>query len=379
MKKHLIAAAVAAAVAVPAAQAANHGVAVYGIVDLGVKQGTTTLENGVARAKIQTDQSALNSPLTTSRWGLRGTEDLGGGLKARFQLEAGLNASATGTSADLGSRASFIGLSGGFGEVQIGRQDIPLHRVVGLTSTGMQNNMPGSAYSQFSVAANTAAGNPLNLVAASFDRYNGLAGGTTIDRAITYTLPAMSGLTVEFQIAQDDTATSVTGSTDASADAQHMGFGARYTIGALALGVGYHESETEVKALNGVGVETDNKSIALGVRYNLGVATLFGQRITHQQKTAAAAQFDNEVNEVGVHVPLGATTLFASFSDGGKELGAAAVKFDRSGYQLGALNALSKRTTLYAIYGDQELKGAGVASGVNAKEDAFAFGVRHTF
>ncbi|NIC39453.1 porin, partial [Aquabacterium sp. A08] len=69
--------------------------------------------------------------LTTSRLGFRGTEDLGGGLKAIFQIETTLDPDAPGTNSQtgaarattLGDRTAIVGLSGGFGTVKLGRTD----------------------------------------------------------------------------------------------------------------------------------------------------------------------------------------------------------------------------------------------------------------
>ena len=70
-------------------------------------------------------------------WGLRGTEDMGGGLKAVFQIEAGLNMS-TGALGQGGlgfGRQSYVGLAGDFGAVRLGRQYSPMDDVAGLVGT----------------------------------------------------------------------------------------------------------------------------------------------------------------------------------------------------------------------------------------------------
>ena len=62
---------------------------------------------------------------STSRWGIRGVEDLGGGLRATFNLESGINAD-TGASANAVTyfdRASTVGLAGAWGGVTLGRQN----------------------------------------------------------------------------------------------------------------------------------------------------------------------------------------------------------------------------------------------------------------
>ena len=114
MKKSLIALAVLAS---SGAAMAQSSVSVYGLLDVWVgSQKNTT--NGVTAGSF--GKMASNEGLATSRLGFMGTEDLGGGLKANFQIETtvGLDQPAA---TSLGDRQSWVGLSGGFGEVQLGR------------------------------------------------------------------------------------------------------------------------------------------------------------------------------------------------------------------------------------------------------------------
>ena len=117
MNKNLIALAVAGAFVAPAAMAQTaNPVTLYGQVNVTVesveaKGGTTPVSN---RARIE-DQS--------SRLGVRGTEDLGGGLKAFFQLETAFRPDSNNTT--FAARNSAVGLQGGWGSVLIGRWDMP--------------------------------------------------------------------------------------------------------------------------------------------------------------------------------------------------------------------------------------------------------------
>jgi predicted porin len=128
MKKSLIALAVMAAAGAASAQSS---VTVYGIMDLNV--GTCKNSLGFssygcisdANTAVKSQNGVNSGGLSTSRWGLKGTEDLGGGTKAYFQLEQGLyadkgdsTATTAGTQFD---RISIVGLSGDFGAVQLGR------------------------------------------------------------------------------------------------------------------------------------------------------------------------------------------------------------------------------------------------------------------
>lgn len=121
-----IVAAACAAFAAPIAMAQGAGVTLYGVVDLGLRNGSgLTASNAPAPGSTHSLGSGIH---TTSRWGLRGSEDLGGGAKALFQFESGLNAD-TGASANASKyfdRASWVGLQGGWGTLALGRQTTTL-------------------------------------------------------------------------------------------------------------------------------------------------------------------------------------------------------------------------------------------------------------
>jgi predicted porin len=114
MKKNLIALAVLGALSVSAQAQSN--VSLYGIVDVSMRHDTDFSTSGSRTAQV-------SGMLNTSRWGLRGTEDLGSDLKAHFTLEGGINPD-TGTQSEalsLFDRRAFVGLSGSWGKIDIGR------------------------------------------------------------------------------------------------------------------------------------------------------------------------------------------------------------------------------------------------------------------
>jgi len=112
MKKHLIAAAVAAAVAAPA-MAQN--VSLYGAIDASV----ASVNNITSGTSVS--MAYLDGAVTSSIWGIRGSEDLGGGLRAIFQVEGNIGTNNGGSSqAGLWRRAAYAGVAGGFGEITLG-------------------------------------------------------------------------------------------------------------------------------------------------------------------------------------------------------------------------------------------------------------------
>ena len=169
MKKSLLA--VAALGAFASAAQAQSSVTVYGILDVGYmsqssRNAGTPGAQGVAGANNSVGSTASgfgSSAEQTSRLGIKGSEDMGGGTSAFFTVEFGLtptdsqsvggggssyatagnalNAGATG----LNNRQTFAGVKkNGIGAFSIGTQYTPMHEGVAITDPGMQNNMPGN-------------------------------------------------------------------------------------------------------------------------------------------------------------------------------------------------------------------------------------------
>jgi predicted porin len=119
MKKKLLCAAVAVAGGFSGSALAQSSVQVYGLVDTGVEYVTNVDALGNSLVKMPTQTGSFPSNV-----GFRGAEDLGGGLEAIFNLEAGYSVD-TGTSQQGGrlfGRAANVGLKGSFGTVRFGRQ-----------------------------------------------------------------------------------------------------------------------------------------------------------------------------------------------------------------------------------------------------------------
>jgi predicted porin len=123
MRIRMIKLAVAAVLCTGVSAMAQSSVTLYGIVDASVRY-QTGLTSAYARSPLNTTTVASGVG-PTSRWGLRGSEDLGGGLRALFNLESGFNVD-TGASSNASTffdRASIVGLAGSWGTVTAGRQN----------------------------------------------------------------------------------------------------------------------------------------------------------------------------------------------------------------------------------------------------------------
>jgi predicted porin len=107
---------------------AQSSVTLFGVVDLGVRY----VKN--SQGSLTTMNSGSNS---TSRWGLRGEEDLGGGLKSSFWLESTIAADTGvgGTGSTFWDRRATLSLSGNFGELRLGRDYTPMFRAYASADT----------------------------------------------------------------------------------------------------------------------------------------------------------------------------------------------------------------------------------------------------
>jgi GBP family porin len=136
MKKSLIAVALSGVVASTAH--AQSSVTLYGLIDVGITYTNSQLTSSGGHSNVQQTSGSVDG----SRWGLRGAEDLGGGIKAIFTLENGFNVN-NGTLGQGGrefGRQAFVGLSSvDFGTVTLGRQYDSMVDYVGpLALTGTQ-------------------------------------------------------------------------------------------------------------------------------------------------------------------------------------------------------------------------------------------------
>ena len=320
MKKTLIALAVLGA---SGASMAQSSVTLYGLADVWVGRTSATDDFGVKTKATQMGNGGLNS----SRWGVTGSEDLGGGLSAVFKFEAKILLT-TGESVGF-ARQSYVGLAGGFGTLTFGQTWTAMDDVIAAGSSGFD-----SAFSAY------------NNVLSTTELYAANPG-----RTIKYTSPSFGGFSGGASYSLDNDSTVKEDITD---------FSLSWGAGPIAANFAYQvqgdfagSEDLELTVLNG--------------SYDLGVAKLiagFGQ-----SKVASAKITDLQL---GVDVPLSAAlTISGGFaqSDGN----AAAGDVETSGFGIAATYSLSKRTTAYTGYQQAKVKNSSV------KSDLFAVGLRHSF
>ncbi|MEO6322705.1 MAG: porin [Polaromonas sp.] len=335
MKTTLIA---LAAVAVSGAAMAKSTVTLYGIVDASFGR----YDNGTV-SQTRVDSGLLN----TSRFGFRGTEDLGGGLKANFLLEQGFatdNGAALGDSQDglakvnqMFSRNAYVGLSGGFGEARLGKV--------------------WSAFDEMKGSSNAVWDSDLSPNAGVF--YGGGVGGYTYNprNSVIYFTPDVNGFNgaLSYSLGENKTATASAGKVAA--------LNAKYAGGPLLVALGYQTERVD-------GSVASKNFSRLNATYEFGVAKL-------QAGVGRQSQGDKVTRDwtLGATVPVsGLLALSGGFAGSTDNVAAGDMK--RKGVSLAALYALSKRTSLYAGY---HATRTNYPVQTTLKTSRYAIGANHSF
>ncbi len=368
MKKTLIA---LAALAATGATLAQSSVTIYGRMDLGMSSVETT--TGAGAATTTTDAFSLagaEGTRTGSRLGFRGTEDLGGGLRAGFVYEIGINADrntpAGASPADNArTRLANLSLTGGFGTVVVG--------------TFMNAFDTARAFSP--ATANTPGGDfTLGHGDATTQRFD-----SRTQNAIAYVSPAFSGFTIQVGTVNEEVTTVPNlAATPPAADLRRKydGFilGLNFSQGPLAaqfafgqLDVGYHTPLSLGTAANRADAEVTNW--ALGVRYTLAPVVLSFIYEDAEQTSRLLPTREFNAWEIGARFPMGAFAPYITFGQG--EITTGGVANDTSAWQIGTTYNLSTRTSVYAAFGEFQRDNA---NGTNhTSRDGFALGIVHTF
>jgi predicted porin len=355
MKKSLLAVAVAAAL--PTFAQAQSSITLFGILDASVEYSNedanrainaTTGAVGAADSGLRM-QSGIQSG---SRFGVRGTEDLGGGLRAIFTIEHRLNVD-TGTTAGGGFAAgngafwngqAWVGLAGGWGQLTFGRQYTPIFWALipaDFTSYSWYNNWAGFTGAGFS---------PITP-----------QGPIRIDNSIAYRSPTFGGLTVYAMYAFGENLSGVGKSGDV------MGIAAGWQLGGLYLGAGYHSIDATAGLESVLAATASYKWASFGVSVGYTMQEFIGGGDASSILGSAFAR-------------IGPGTLF---------LNAALVEADIAGLrnddglQLGVAYSmpLSKRTNWYVAYGMNDLSGLQAAGATTLVDGAMrvSVGLRHLF
>ena len=408
MKKSLLVLAVAAAV--PVLAQAQTNVTLYGRVDASIGSESRGSFPGVANGSAV---SLLSGVQSSNRWGVRGSEDLGGGLKAIFNLEGGFDAdigrggsvaaTQTGISNTSGGtvnaatpnantqggldfrRRSVVGLEGGFGTLVFGRDYDPMFRVLLASDT---------------------------LGLGHYANVHSITGGTTltgtraygvrIDNGIHYVTPSLGGFVVRAAygfseqfvagnganaVAQTATSAAIAavgGNTKSTGRA--IGLSGEYAAGPLYVGVAYRANTVASGQQLTLQTGTD-KYLSAGARYNFGAFAINGgyNKIDIANNVGSATFTDVKSIWLGGDAQVGPGRLHAQF---GRIDPTGAGKASTIGITYNY--PLSKRTNAYATFGQTKnnsstgytLQTSSTLvnpNGAGADPRGIAFGVGHNF
>ena len=335
-----IAACVAAAL--PAFASAQSAVRLYGLTDIFLGQ------NKVAGNSA----TVINSGgMSTSYWGVGGEEDLGGGLKTVFALEAFIQGDNGATGRFPGdsffARSVYVGFSGGLGQATLGRNTNPY-----FLSTIIFNPF-GDSFVFSPMVLHTFLGSQLTQV----------RGDTGFSNSIRYTTPNFGGFKGDFAYSLGAENSNPPKSAGRALDASVFYFG-----GPIAATAVYRNINLDTTT-----VTSSQKSFQLGASYDLGMAKLFAQ---YQRTTLDATgnpDFKGKTFQLGTSIAAGPGAVLLSLASSKYDGNTATTGDKRTTWAVGYDYNLSKRTDLYAVYTNDTLKNPDV------KNSVFGLGVRHRF
>jgi predicted porin len=310
---------------------AQSSVSIYGRIDSSV---------GSEKINGESTTGLYSGQLSTSRLGFRGTEDLGGGLKAMFNLEGSLavDEGRMGSSSGMFDRQSWVGLGGGFGTFRMGRTDTAFDDIRDLA---VVNNLWDSEFSPTKIAYTGGVGD-----------YSSRAGNM-----LRYDTPVMGGFSAGVSYAMDENEAQ---KRDTSA------LNLRWRGGALDVGVAYQQQKHEATPAS------DREYIALSASYKFDALRVSGG---YQRAENSAGTTDDEYS-IGVAVPFGAFELSAGYAWSEAET-AGATSAEAQAFAIGGTYSLSKRTRLYAAMLDGDVEDGTGASVTDRR--LLTVGVRHDF
>lgn len=332
---------------------AQSSVNLYGLVDAYVGKASFKTTTAAESKDTSVGNSLSSGGLNGSRWGLRGSEDLGGGLKANFQLEAGFSVD-NGTAATPAgfNRTSKVGLSGGFGSIDLGRQYTQLFTLVDGFDAQGTSSFSSAISGIFGAASGAAAG--------------GLAPALRWNDSVLYSTPNFGGFSGAVQYAFGEN-----GSATASAG-HSVGLSAGYANGPLAV-KGVHESVQSAGP-----VATTAKSNGLGVSYDFSVVKVMAQFIAQKSGLTTGNKENGYV--LGVVVPMGSGGIYASVARENVKTNATGLKVARStAASIEYRHDLSKRTTVYAGFNNTKFEDARTALFTTTRDRVYGVGMRHRF
>ncbi len=349
MNKKLVALAVAGALALPlAAEAQTAQVTLYGRANMdlefvkasgaGARDGSTTTVTRIAS--------------DSSRFGLRGTEALGGGLTAFFQVENSVNWDGNGGT--IAGRETFVGLQGSFGQIWLGRSLAPYDDATVVFAAGPYNYNTG-LFNNSSLWANNSNAIGGEHIGGYDDRYS---------NSIRWNSPTWSGFTAEVQIASEEN----------TAHSWMFGPGLFYNNGPIQAAVVYTRHD-KIRCYNAAGTSYAPCGAASGITglaakddaftitggYDFGVARV-ALMYEHLSYDTPTGDLKRDMWGISGVIPMGGGRWYVYYGRAGDGKGGASDSETRinslvhgadsgaSNFEIGYHYDLSKRTSLNAGY-----------------------------
>ena len=384
MKKSLVVVALAGAMAFTAASAET---VLYGSIRLGADIG----KNHFSNTSTTANKRGISMEDYGSRLGLRGSEDLGNGMKVLYQLEWGFDGMSGGQNGEgFENRLAWVGITGEWGTVALGRQNNPFTESLnaGTEADEFNGNMGSVSALRYATGTVMTSGGSLGQNASEFR-----AMPTRVGKSIAYVSPSFSGF--NFVIAGIADAPDANGGNRSDNNASkgfdiwtvglnyehESGFYAKAAYLGANLNKGYKTAN--VYGLN-VGFANEqfgvNADFGAGNRgakangYDAGNNPSFGEKVT-------STGWD-----LGGHFSFGPDY----FSTVRATVGQAEIKYKNNGtskdkmtvWALGFEQRLSTRTKVWVEYAKENRKVgkiSGVTTGVKDNRDLVSIGIRHDF
>lgn len=313
---------------------AQSSVTVFGVIDNNI---------GWGKGSLSSVNRVGTGGYLGSRLGFRGTEDLGGGLRASFVMEHGFNSDDASVTATFWNRQSYVGLGGPWGEVLLGRQYTPTFLV----------HATYDAFGPQGVAAQQVLLGSMELSQPANIRAND---------AVTYRTPASLGAFSVLLMASDHTV-----------PGWYTGAKAGYATGPVSVDVA-------LGRYNNAAIG-DLESITVGGRLTLGRAKLYAL----YNRADSGKGNDSRGMQMSMAYTVGTTDIKVSVAESRQTTAAGAAAGTTRRYGVGFLHPLSKRTSFYGQYARLDnSKGAraslnGASTGVNQAAQGLDLGIAHAF
>jgi len=346
MKKTLISLAIATGMVASGAAMAEGEPTVYGIVHVSINQFDTTNASGTA---VNANEDKMYMSSNTTAIGVKGSEDLGDGMKALYKLEFQVNVAGNG--GGLADRDQWVGLKGGMGTVKFGTMSSNYKQMGGKVDPFYRTLAEGRGV--------------LNMQSPYLHGGQGDDRGR-MNRAVQYSSPKMGGMQMVLNVGMSGAG------AGGGPDDETIGVGFRYETKDLMAYFDYIEP-----GYQGANAESAMK---FGAKYDAGSFSVAAQmEMTEDFYAGPAGGFGDFMFIAGTFKIDGNNSVSATFGNQDKI---------SDSFAIGYTHKMSKQTDVYALYGDISedtpgtcvaLSVAGAGNACRDDDSLMSFGIRKKF